>query len=266
MLFPLVSSAQVKRLSREAIDSIRNMKNIETSDSVLVFTAKVIDFGTMYESDSAKIFSFPFVNSSDEKVVIKNIGANCGCMHSFCEKYEYEPGEKGVLHVKFNPKERSGTVDKNIFVYILSYKEFCSSKDSSEIVAPRLVARLTLLGNVIDKNEWRHLPVSMGDLRLKRKSVVFEPVKPGTSPQMRIMCANVGKSSLRLHSRLLPHFVTFATEPSEIAPGEEGDIVITIDGDKLPECVNDKYRILVDGVEGGLSDRMIEIEFENKKE
>ena len=238
---------------------------LENADSILAFKTKTVDFGTIYESDSAITFSFQFRNVAKERVVLQNIGANCGCIYSFCEKYEYEPGEEGLLHIKFNPKGRSGTVDKNIFVYAMLAKDFFSDIDGKK-KSPMLVAKLTLLGNVVDLNEWRHLPVVMGDLRLKRRTVVFEPVKPGASPQMRIMCANVGTLPLSLSSMLLPEFVTFATEPSEIAPGEEGDIVITIDGDKLPKDGKNKYSILVDGVEGRISDRTIEIKIGNNKE
>ena len=265
LFLSLPLSAQTKRLSREAIDSIRNRKVIENADSFFAFAVKVVDFGTIYESDSAMTFSFPFRNSSKEKMVLKSVSANCGCIYSHCEKYEYEPGEDGTLYVKFNPKGRSGTVDKNIFVYAMTAKDFFSDT-KIENSRPMLVAKLTLLGNVVDTNEWRHLPVAMGSLRLKRKDVTFEPVMPGTSPQMRISCANVGTTPLRLFSRLLPEFMTFATEPAELAPGEDGDIVITVDGNRLPKNGNNKFNVLVEGVEGRVSDRMLEIKIENNKE
>lgn len=261
--FPL--QAQTKRLSREAIDSVRNIKVHEKGDSILVFAVKVVEFGTIYESDSARTFSFQFRNSSNERIVLQSVSANCGCIYSRCEKYEYEPGEEGTLYVKFNPKGRSGTVDKNIFVYAMTAKDFYSDTET-ENSRPMLVAKLTLLGNVVDTNEWRHLPVAMGSLRLKRKDVTFEPVMPGTSPQMRISCANVGTTPLRLFSRLLPEFMTFATEPAELAPGEDGDIVITVDGNRLPKNGNNKFNVLVEGVEGRVSDRMLEIKIENNKE
>lgn len=264
-LLLLPSLAQVKRLSREAIDSIRNIKVVENGESILAFNVKTVDFGTIYENDSAVVISYHFKNPSREKVVLQSISANCGCIHSVCEKYEYEPGEEGVLSVKFNPEGYSGTVDKNIFVYAMPAKDFYSDINGKKKPA-MLVAKLTLLGNVVDKNEWSHLPAAMGNLRLKRKTVVFEPVKPGMSPQMRIMCANVGTSPLKLYSKLLPEFVTFTTEPSEIAPGEEGDIVITIDGNKLPKGGKNKYTVLVDGIEGRISDRTIEIKIGINKE
>lgn len=266
ILFPLLAlllllsspvSGQVKRLSREAIDSIRNSRQVVGNDSLLSFGIKTLDFGTMYETDSARIFSFPFKNVSKKGVVIKNISTNCGCIHTFCEKYEYEPGEEGTVYVKFNPKGRSGTVDNTILVYT----------DDSRDAVNVPVARLALLGNVVDLDEWRHLPLSMGgSLRLKHRKVVFEPVKPGTSPQMRIPCANVGTAELRLYSRLKPDFVEFVTEPADMAPGEEGDMVIIVNGDKLPETLNGSYGVLIEGVDGRVSDRTVEIEFRNNKE
>ena len=66
--FPL--QAQTKRLSREAIDSIRNIKVPENGESILAFAVNVVDFGTIYESDSARTFSFQFRNSLNERVVL----------------------------------------------------------------------------------------------------------------------------------------------------------------------------------------------------
>lgn len=254
VLFSLPLSAQVKRLSREAIDSIKNRKLLDGGNSVLKFDFVSNDIGTMYESDAAKKVVFPFVNISHDKVTITEITTNCGCTSSSCSKYELQPGEAGEISVYFNPKGRSGTVDTNIFVY-------------SSLSDRMPVAKLTLLGNVVDMNEWRHLPLLIGgSLRLKHRSVTFEPVKPGTLPQMRIPCANVGKTSMQLFSRLKPDFIEFATEPTVISPGEEGDLVISVAGDKLPQNIGNSYSLLLEGVGGRVSDRMIEINIENNKE
>lgn len=251
-LLSLPVNGQVKRLSREAIDSIRNRKVLDTGSAVLKFESTTHDMGTMYESDSLRKAVFSFVNCSGEIVVITDITTNCGCTVSSCDKHELQPGESGQVTVAFNPKGRSGTVDTNAFVY-------------TSLSSTMPVARLTLLGNVIDKDEWRHLPYSMGNLRLKRKSVAFEPVRPGTKPQMRIPCANVGTTPVRLFSRLLPDYVRFSTEPLEIAPGEEGDIVITVDGSLLHKNSNGRCRIVVEGVGGRISDHTIEVEFDKIK-
>lgn len=253
LLLPVPVSAQEnKRLSREAIDSIKNRRLFGDGRSVLYFETYTHDMGTMRESDTVRTVTFPFANVSKESVTITDITVNCGCTSSSCDKSIVAPGEKGVVTVKFNPRRRSGTVDTNAFVY-------------TSLSGNLPVAKLTLLGNVIDMDEWRHLPCVMGTLRLKSKEVVFEQVKRGTRPQMRIMCANVGERPLRLTSELLPQCMTLITEPAELAPGEEGDIVITIDGCMLPDNAG-SLSILVDGVEGSVADRMINVRIKNIKE
>ena len=246
----MMSVAQEKRIiSREALDSLMSPQVMPNGNEVLRFEALTQDFGVIYETDSPLAVEYHFVNVSSKPVSITRITTNCGCTATEIGDSLLSPGEKGTIRIKFNPRRRSGTVDTNTFVYTS-----LSSK------AP--VAKLTLLGNVIDNDEWNHLPCRMGALKLKRKEVVFEPVKAGTSQQQRISCANVGTVPLILSSKLLPSFVSFGTEPVEIAPGEEGDIVITIDGDMLPPDAPRSFRVVVDGVNGRISDRTINVKLE----
>ena len=50
----------------------------------------------------------------------------------------------------------------------------------------------------------------------------------------RIICANTGKYPLTLSGTALPEYAHFHVEPSTLAPGQEGDMVVTIDWNKLP--------------------------------
>ena len=244
------ATAQESRLlSREALDSLMSPQLMSDGDNVLRFEALQQDFGVIYEDGSPLTVEFPFINVSGKPVSITRIKTNCGCAAAEFGDSLIESGEKGVIRMVFNPRRRSGTVDTNVFVYIsLSDKE--------------PVAKLTLLGNVIDNNEWNHLPCRMGALKLKRKEIAFEPIKAGASPQQRIPCANVGTKPLSLSSKLLPDFVTFYTEPAEIAPGEEGDIVITVNGEKMPDNVPRLFSVIVDGVSGRISDRTLNVKLE----
>ena len=245
-----VSSAQENRfVSRAALDSLMSPKLMQGGDKVLRFDTLQQDFGVIYEDGSPLRMEYAFVNVSSEPVLITRITTNCGCTVAEVGDSLISPGEKGVISILFNPRRRSGTVDTNTFIYTsLSNKE--------------PVARLTLWGNVIDNDEWNHLPCRMGALKLKRKDVAFEPVKAGTMPQQRIPCANVGTRPLQLSSELLPAFASFATEPMEIAPGEEGDIIITINGDMLPPDVTRSFSVVVEGVEGRISDRTLNVKLE----
>ena len=246
----MLSVAQDNRLmSREALDSLMSPQIMQGGDNVLRFENLLQDFGVIYETDSPLAVEYHFVNVSGKPVSITRITTNCGCTAAEIGDSLLSPGEKGGIRIKFNPRRRSGTVDTNTFVY-------------TSLSSKTPVAKLTLLGNVIDNDEWNHLPCRMGMLKPKRKEVVFEPVKAGTAPQQRIPCANVGTVPLRLSSELLPSFVSFCTEPKEIAPGEEGDIVITIDGDMLPPNAPHSFSVVVDGVKGRISDRTINVKLE----
>ena len=247
LLFCTGGYAQVaKRLSREAIDSLKNPVLAAEDERTLFFVSQQIDMGVIYESDAPIEVAFKFVNSGSKKERITKVTTNCGCTGAvYCDK-EIMPGDSSEVVVTFNPRRRAGTVDTNAFVYT-----------ASSGTTP--VARLTLLGNVVDKDEWSHLPCTMGCLKLKRKSVTFEPVEPGSVPQQRIPCANIGTRSVTLSSRLLPPYVRLFTEPSEIAPGEEADIVISVVGDELPAVMPHSFNIVVEGVEGRVSDRTIKV-------
>lgn len=243
----MLSVAQDSRLmSRAELDSLMSPQIMQGGDNVLRFENLLQDFGVIYETDSPLTVEYHFVNVSGKPVSITRITTNCGCTATEIGDSLLSPGEKGVIRIKFNPRRRSGTVDTNTFVY-------------TSLSSKTPVAKLTLLGNVIDNDEWSHLPVVMGCLRTKRRSVVFEPLKGGTEPQQRIPCVNVGKDSVRLSSSILPSYARLSTEPSVIAPGEEADIIITIVGSVLPKELPGSFNIVLDGIGGPLRDRTIKV-------
>jgi len=65
---------------------------------------------------------------------------------------------------------------------------------------------------------------------------------------------------------LLPAYASFRTEPAEIAPGVEADIVITIDVAKLPTSEqNIRFPLLIDGIGGKPSARTIHVTIDKTK-
>ena len=95
----------------------------------------------------------------------------------------------------------------------------------------------------------------MGDLKLKRKQVVFKNGRISA----RIPCANVGTTPMQLSSALLPAYATFTTEPRVLKPEDEGDIVISINPDSVPRISSDtvRFSIIIEGVAGSISSRTI---------
>lgn len=238
-LLPATVCAQVtKRPSRAALDSLLNPSLFSDAHKILAFDKVKENIGTINESDSARTLQFAFRNISGKAVKITRVSTHCGCTVATFPSEPVAAGDSSVISVRYNPKGRVGTIDTNAFVY-------------ADCAGSRPVAKLTILGSVIDNNEWGHLPCIMGTLRLKRTKVSFA----GGRTVARIPCANVGSKPLKLSARLLPSYATFTTEPQVLQASEEGDIVITIDTDRAGAA--SRFSVVVDGVEGSISSRTI---------
>ena len=238
---PATVVAQVvkARPTRAAVDSL--LRPSLHKGKVLQFDKIKEDMGTLHESDTARVVVFTFTNVSDTAVTITDVTTHCGCTAAEFPQTPILAGASSEIVIKYNPKGREGTVDTGAFVY-------------TSLTGRRPVAKLTLLGNVVDDEEWSHLPYVAGDLRFKRKQVVF---KNGRLVS-RIPCANVGTKPLKLYSEFLPGYATFATEPQVLQPGEEGDMVISITPDALQKAAGaSKFFVVVSGVEGNPSSRTI---------
>ncbi len=239
-VLPAAVCAQVtKRPSRAAMDSLLNPALAPNAAKIVRFDKIKENIGLINESDSARTVLFAFRNVSDKAVSITRVTTHCGCTAAAYEKGPVAPGATSVIAVRYNPKGRAGTIDTNAFVYTS-----CSGN--------KPVAKLTILGVVVDNDEWSHLPCVMGALRLKRTTVSFA----GGRTIARIPCANTGCCKpLELKARLLPSYACFSTEPQLLQPGEEGDIVISIDSTAAGTAK--RFSLLIDGVEGDISSRTI---------
>lgn len=238
--------AQNKRLSRAAIDSLRRIHTMDIVNGELCFNRCRYDMGTLYDTDSARTVSFKFCNTADEAVNITHVKTSCGCVTVNYNKEIIASGDSGVVNLVFNPKGKSGTIDTDAFIY-------------TNLSPGKPTARLVLLGNVIAVDEWDYLPVKMGNLRLKTDNVLFSMI-PGKPSVERIVCANTGVKPVEVKACILPEYVKFRCEPSVLHPGEEGDIVITIDGnEKLLPVLNDslQFKILLEGIDCRPSQRTI---------
>lgn len=236
---PASLSAQVRRFSsRATMDSILNPALYSDAHKIIAFDAVTKDIGDINESDSARTVRFAFRNVSGKPVTITRVTTHCGCTSASLSKHSVAAGDTSVVSVKYNPKGRVGTIDTNAFVY-------------ADCAGSRPVAKLTILGNVINDDEWSHLPYAMGSLRLKRTKIGF---KAGRTVA-RIPCANAGREPLNLKSLMLPAYATFVTEPAVLQSGEEGDMIISVDIVKAGTAKS--FSVLVDGVEGSISSRTI---------
>lgn len=248
IFFPEYIIAQERNSSwKSRIDSIVNPTLLEDGEQMLQFDSLIRHIGKLSEAEIPCSVRFPFTNVSHSVIHITNVRTSCGCMSAVSDKKILAPYERGIITLTYHPSDRVGTIDTQAFVY-------------TDVSGKQPVARLILLGEVVSDDEWGHLPKTMGTLRLKRKTVTFNQLTPKQCPSERIPCANSGGTPLKLSAKLLPSYITFHTEPEVLPPDKEGELVITVDGSKLP--VNRgalKLSLMVEGVKGRPSERMIQI-------
>ena len=242
----------VNNLTRAQIDSIMNPTLHAEAAKILLAETSSYNLGKLSETDGPVSRTFTLRNVSDKPLRISRVRTTCGCTAASYDSAFIAPGKEVAIMLTFSPKNRPGTIDVDAFVYAEGYDR-------------QPMARLSFYGEVLDSDEWRHLPQMMGTLRLKRKEVRFAELPVSGKTSMRILCANSGNKPLTLSSRILPPYASLHTEPAVIAPGEEADMVVVIDVDKLPEEKGEICApLIVEGVGGKPSERTLQIVIERK--
>lgn len=235
----------------QQVEAELNPSLLERSSEILRFDRTVQNIGTLTEDDAPRSVRFTCVNVSGKPLTLTRVKTTCGCAAAEVKTGRMMPGERRTLTLTYHPKDHVGTVDANAFVYL-------SASDKKP------VARLTLTGNVLPgADEWARYPYAMGKLRLKQKSVSFREANTAAGHKFteRILCGNSGIKPLKLSTLLIPKFATFRTEPEVITPGNEADIVISIDTSLLPAETEFPFSfpIVLEGVEGRPSDRTVKV-------
>lgn len=247
---PALHAQEWKWMSREEIEAKVHPKLLKQADAILSFDTCRLSVDTLKEEDEPRTVSFHFRNCSQTPVRITRINTSCGCTGAIFSRKPLAPKEESTIQLTFHPKNRPGTVDADAWVY-------------TDISDKAPVARLSLSGYVQASDEWKHLPQSIGHLKLSRRQIVFP--NTGNTQQERIACANSDDQPMKLKALLHPSFITFHTEPAVLQPGQEGDLVITLDRQKLPSSASGEkiISLILDGVTGKPSERTIEVIIKN---
>lgn len=170
----------------------------------ITFEKTELDFGEL-ESGKVVDMEYKFKNTGDETLIIKNISSSCGCTVTKVDKKEYQPGEEGVIPVKFFSRGYNGKITKIITV---------ATNDPENVYT-----RLKVMGNVVLKDfaQWEIIGADRLD---------FSEVALGQKYTEQIKFKNTGTIDLRIIE------VTHAPEISPefnkkvLAPDEEGEVNI----------------------------------------
>lgn len=241
-----IEAQTVKYISRFSVDSILNPKIQVGGERILRFEQKEQSIGVMSENELPKSLNFSFRNVGTKAVKIQELKTFCGCTSAVYDRQIIEPDSTGKIVVTYNPKNRVGTVDERIYIY---------TTDSNQTP----IASLSILGEVKEESQWRHLPKKMGNLRLKRNFVDFMVDTSSSLVVERIWCGNSGDSPLKVVAKGLPHYMDFRMEPEILLPNEEGDMVITLDCKELENTTNLDFPFFIEGVEEDFTKCMIKV-------
>ncbi len=81
----------------------------------ITFEQDVVDYGEVaYGADGIR--EFKFTNTGDDVLIIARVYSTCGCTIPKKPEDPIQPGESGVIEVKYDTK-RSGPIRKTITVY-----------------------------------------------------------------------------------------------------------------------------------------------------
>ncbi len=181
------------------------------------------DFGAFSEDIGAVDAVFEFVNTTSSPVRIIDARATCGCTVPQYTKDEIAPGDTAAITATYLASGRPGKFSKNIYV-----------RTSAE---PSVQQTLTVSGTVIGASSTlaSRYPVVAGPLRLKSSTAAFGEVLRNKMKTLYIEAYNMSTDTVRPQLSGLPDFITGQVIPAEVAPGEQTQIVLTLQTASGPE-------------------------------
>lgn len=112
-------------LSANLVSNPHTAEGIDTTTlgtlSTMDFVDTVHDFGLIYDGEVG-VYNFEFTNNGKSPLVISSAKGSCGCTVPNYPKKPVAPGERGVIEVKFNSKDKQGHVEKSVVINTNSIK------------------------------------------------------------------------------------------------------------------------------------------------
>lgn len=251
LLVAVLSQAQTRqgRITKELLDSIARPPMDVDSSIVFDFTEVSI---SIKDTDSPRTLVFPFENRGRDELIITRMSGSCGCTVPRYSTSPVQPGGRGEVSIVYNPHNQTGRIDRAVYVYT----------DASEI---HPVVRLSVKGEIVPADRFRGYPVALGTLRVKRSEIDFGKIGPTSRRSERIMCVNSGDKPLTVSAMkgVTPGWVSVRTVPGTIAPGEEAELYVEIDGAGIPARTQGsvELRVVLDGISAPPSRRSLKLLF-----
>lgn len=208
--------------------------------------------GVISEDTTAVELAFTCRNTGTTPIDVSRLATTCGCTRARISKTRLAAGDTATVTVTFHPAAQAGRVFQRVFIYT-------GLSDGLPTGA------LTVTGEVTPSADaWKDYRHAMGALRLRRKSVTFSDTDTRSLRTETIPCVNSGSRTLKVRAAagFLPPWLRLGCQPAELEPGQEGQLVITLDGSRLPQGKGPAPRrlpILLDGIQAAPSARTLTV-------
>lgn len=99
------------------------------------FDTTTHDFGRIDANGGVVTAIYPFTNVGDEPLVIVSVtNGGCGCTRPTFTTHPVKPGEKGEVKITFDPKGRSGALNRKVLVQVSGQKKRVGLKFSGTVI------------------------------------------------------------------------------------------------------------------------------------
>ncbi|NTW33647.1 MAG: DUF1573 domain-containing protein [Bacteroidetes bacterium] len=85
-------------------------------NAIIKFDTTTYNFGKIHEDSEKPSFNFKFSNIGSDTLKLINVKAGCSCTTLDWTKKSVLPGKEGNIKVQFDPKGKSGLINKAITV------------------------------------------------------------------------------------------------------------------------------------------------------
>lgn len=179
-----------------------------------------IDFGRVFESDGLCKGEFKFVNKGKSPVEIRDVKVSCGCTTTLFTIGKILKGDTAIVNVNFDPQERPGKFNKNIYVYLNDDK---------------LPERLEIKGNVIASEETLQLfyPFSANNIYFDSLTADFGDVVKGVRKREFIDIYNGGLHEVKLEVIPDSDALSLSLGQQVLLPGEKTELTIILNSSEL---------------------------------
>jgi hypothetical protein len=112
-----------KGLDTSLINNPRTADGSASTDGLATmdFVDTMHDFGSMHEGEKAS-YEFRFKNNGKAPLLIANAAGTCGCTVPDYPHQPIQPGEEGIINVRFNSAGKTGSQHKSVNIFTNSNK------------------------------------------------------------------------------------------------------------------------------------------------